>query len=152
MDRQIDFSLLNGLFPSSAYVQMWSKNLVAQYAALSTSMSSSASNAIGFLQSQGVIVDEPAAVENFLTNYYGIVAYLFDAPKKVAGYFGSAKMTLGLLHDPEIMDEEPELYFEVETGLKAKEANERLSRINREWLLISKDPDLMSLNITLKFA
>lgn len=135
MNRQIDFASF----------------LTTPYIISSASISSSTSNAITFLQSQGIVVDNTTAVEDFLTNYYGIVAYLFDIPKKISEYFGDAQLKVGLFTDPDSPDENPELYIEVGTSLSPKQANEKLHKINCEWLLVSKDQDLSAMNITLKF-
>jgi hypothetical protein len=135
MDRQIDFTSF----------------LAAPYRIYSASISYSASNVIDFLRSQGVTIEDPAAVLSFLTNYHGIVAHLFDIPKKISEYFENAQLKLGLFSDPDTRDGYSELYIEVETSLSPKQANEKLHRINREWLITSSDRDLGAMNITLKF-
>ena len=135
MDRKIDFASF----------------LTAPYIISSASISHSTSNAIDFLQSRGVVIDNAGAVEDFLTNYHGVVAYLFDIPEKISEYFGDAQLKIGLFTDPDSPDENPELYIEVGTSLSPKQTNEKLHKINCEWLLVSKDQDLSAMNITLKF-
>lgn len=152
MDKQIDFASLSGILSPSAYVQSWNKSLIEPYVILSTSISSSANNVIAFSQARKVAVDDPVAVESFLTNYSGIIPYLFDAPKKISEYFGDATLSMGLFSELDSIEDQPELYLEVETALSPEKANAQLSKLNREWLFASNDQDLMSLNITLRFV
>ena len=114
IDKQIDFAYLVGGATQSSYVRSWNKNLAAPYTVLSTSMFSSASNAMAFLEAKHVTVEDPAKIESFLTNYYGVVAYLFDVPEKVSKYFGDAQLKLGLFSDPDSPEDQSELYLEIE--------------------------------------
>lgn len=151
IDEQINFGIPSGFFTPSAYV-VWDKELTEQYLPHSASISSSVNTALTFLLSKDIKIEDSLRVEAFLTNNYGIVAHLYVIPEKIFQYFGKSELKIGLFSDPDVADEQAELYIEVETALSPVEANEKLSKINREWLLASRDQDLMALNITLKFV
>jgi hypothetical protein len=152
MDRQMKFENYLGLSTPSSYVLTWDRALDQQYVIRSASISASVNTALSFLLSKSVTIEDNTKVEDFLAHYYGIVAYLYEAPNKISQEFGQPTLKLGLFSDPDSGDEYSELYLEVETNLSPEEATTKLSKINREWLLASNDQDLVSLNITLKFA
>ena len=112
---------------------------------------SSGVDALSFLQSQNIAIDNVDAVKGYLKNNDGVTVHLFDMPEKVNQYFGDAALTLGVFSDPDTK-EEPELYIEVETPLSPEKANENLSNLNREWLLSSGNQALMQINAVLKFV
>lgn len=149
-DRQIIFGTSSSILAPSAYIRPWEGELSKQYG--SASLSLSIADALTHLWLTGVNIEDSMDVENFLANHYGVVAHLYEIQEKVSQYFGKAKLKLGLFFDPDGSEEEAELYLEVETTLSPEEAHEAISKLNREWLIASGDQDLMSLNITLKFA
>lgn len=152
MDNTINHSILSGVFAPASYTIQWSKNLPFAYATPSKAIFSDVGDTLTFLQSKGVVVEEFPNVESFLTNNSSIVAHLYDIPQKVHQYFGNVpSLKLGLFSDPDSPKDDTELFLEVETSLSPKQANDKLSQINREWLLKSKDEDLAFFNITLKF-
>lgn len=151
MDKQIDFISFSRFTPS-AFVLTWDNFLTEQYVPRSASISSSVNTALAFLLSKNIKIEDATSVEYFLTNYSGVVAHLYDIPDKIIQYFGKSEIKVGLFSDPSANEERPELYFEIETALSPEEANEKLSKINREWILNSDNKDLMDLNITLKFT
>ncbi len=106
---------------------------------------------MSFLLSEEIVLENSDKVGDFLRNNYGMVAYLYETPGKIKEYFGEGKLQVGIFSAPDSNDELQELYIEVGTLLSPEEANEKLSKINRNWILISGDQDLMSLNVTLKF-
>ena len=150
LDTQIDFGYLHTTAPSS-YVSFWDRVLENKYAYQSASISSDVDRVLNFLSQSGVSVEDTSAVESCLANYAGVVAHLYDAPERISHYFATARLNLGALSDPDSGDNHEELYLEIETNLSAQDANNRLSQINRDWLIASGDQDLMSLNLTLRF-
>lgn len=150
LNTQIDFRDLTTIAPSS-YVTSWDRVLDIKYAYQSASISSNVNTALTFLNLKGITIENTLAVESSLTNYSGIVAHLYEIPEKISHYFESSNLKLGVFSDPDSGDNHEELYLEIETELSPKEANDRLSKVNRDWLLASKDQDLMSLNLTLHF-
>lgn len=150
IEKQANFYPINEA-SLSAYVRSWNENLPKPYVAVSNSISISSGNLITFLQSEGIRVDDPIAVEEFLTNNSGIVAHLFDAPKVISVYFPGSKMKLGLFRDPDAIEDNPEIFMEIETDFSPDDANRALSELNHNWLLSSKDVDLLGMNLTLKF-
>lgn len=151
LDNPINHSVVRGFFAPVSYSIQWSRNLPLAYAIPSKAIFSDVDDALIFLQSNGVVIEESPSVESFLTNNSGIVANLYDIPQKVSHYFGNVFLKLGLFSDPDSPEDGAELFLEVETSLSPKQANDKLSKINREWLLKSKDADLAFFNITLKF-
>ena len=103
------------------------------------------------MQSKGVTVEDFVTTEDFLTIHYGITSYLYEVPERISGYFENASLSLGVFSDPDSPEEVSELFVEIETILSPEEANDRLSNLNREWLLSSENEELASLNVTLKF-
>lgn len=144
MDYQTSFELLNSYVTPSAHVRTW-----IPLAPSSASISTSVDKALSFMSSHGAVIEDRLAVEDFLTNNYGVVAHLYSTPEKIAYYIGNPKMKIGVFSEPDGYDA-PELYIEIETNLSPEEANTRLSTLNREWVLASND-DLNTLNVTLKF-
>ena len=151
VDNPINHSILSGVFAPASYTIQWNRNLPLAYTIPSKAIFSDVEDALIFLQSNGVVIEESPSVESFLTNNSGIVANLYDIPQKVSHYFGDVFLKLGLFSDPDSQEDRPELFLEVETSLSPKQANNKLSQINREWLLKSDDADLAFFNITLKF-
>lgn len=151
LDTQIDFGYLRTTAPSS-YVSFWDRVLENKYAYQSASISSDVDTALNFLNQSGVSVEDTPAVERCLANQSGVVAHLYEVPEKVSHYFATASLKMGAFSDPDSGDDHEELYLEIETNLSAQDANNRLSQINRDWLIASGDQDLMSLNLTLRFV
>lgn len=151
IDKQPYWGTWGGISTPSAYVISWDEALTKQYIPRSASISSSVNTALDFFLSKGITTEDRAAVEDFLTCYYSVVAHLYETPEKIFHYFGKVPLKLGVFSDPDT-GEQPELYLEVETALSPEDATEKLSLINREWILASNDQDLMSLNITLRFV
>lgn len=135
----------------SAYAVDWYNSLSERYASSSASISLSVDDVLSFLISEDIVLENANRVKDFLRNNYGVVACLYETPGKIKEYFGESKLQVGIFSDPDSNNELQELYIEVGTLLSPEEANEKLSKINRNWLLISGDQDLMSLNVTLKF-
>lgn len=150
-DNQISFSPLGGILAPASYVDDWDNSLPEQYTPYSTSISSSIDKVLFDLLEQGVMIKNSTGVEDFLKSNYGVVAYLYEAPNRIRKYFINANLEIGVFSDTDNSEDQPELYFEITTSLSPKEASEKLSALNREWLFVSGDQDLMSLNITLKF-
>jgi len=151
MDKSINYSVLSGFLTPISYATLWSNNLPPIYATPSKAIFSDVNDSLTFLQSKNVVIEDTFKVESFLTSNYGIVAYLYDIPKKITDYFGDASLKIGVFSDPDSPEDNNELFIEVETSLSPKQANDRLSKINREWLLKSNDADLAYFNITLRF-
>ncbi len=143
-------TFLDNFLTSSAYGKTWNNSRVTPRSQSSTSISTSVDRALTFITSKNTVIEDRLAVEEFLTNSYGVIAHLYSIPEKVTHYFGTSKMKLGVFSEPDSY-EVAELYLEVETNLAPEEANAYLSNLNREWILSANDNDLMSLNITLKF-
>lgn len=150
-DNQIGLGALGNVSTPTAYVVSWDSSLIEQYTSHSASISSSIDKVLSFLLSQDITIEEYANVESFLTNNYGVVAYLYEVSDRIEEYFGQVDLEIGVFSDPDDIEGKPELYLEVTTSLSPEEANEKLSEINRMWLFASEDQDLISLNITLKF-
>lgn len=151
MDYQMGFMGLDSVFTPSAYVRTWNRSLGVPLSPSSASISASIDRVLTFVVSQNAVIEDQLAVEDFLANKSGVVAHLYSVPEKIAYYIGKSKMKLGVFSEPDGY-EAPELYLEVETSLSPEEANQRLSTLNREWILTSNDEDLIALNVTLKFA
>lgn len=151
MDNPINYSTLSGVFAPASYAINWNKNLPRAYAIPSRSFFSDAEDALIFLESHNVVIEESPSVESFLANNSGIVAHLYDIPKKVSDYFGDISTKFGVFSDPDNPEDRAEFFIEVETDLSPQKANDVLSKINKEWLLKSHDADLEFFNITLKF-
>lgn len=151
MDNSINYSTLSGVFAPASYSINWNRNLPLAYSTPSRSFFSDVEDALIFLQSHNVVIEESPSVESFLTNNTGMVAHLYDIPNKVSDYFGDTSTKFGIFSDPDNPEDSAELFIEVETALAPQEANDVLSKINREWLLKSNDADLAFFNVTLKF-
>jgi len=110
------------------------------------------SDALIFLKKENVEIEDIASVENFLVNNYGLVSYLYEVPQKVSNYFIDASFKLDIFSDPDQDDDFQQIFLEIETHLSPKEANERLSKLNRDWLLKINDKDICLFNFSLNFA
>ena len=151
IDSTINHSILSGVFAPASYITRWNINLTPAYATPSRAILSDVEDALIFLQSNGVVIEESPKIESFLTSNSGIIAHLYNVPQKIYRYFGDVSLKLGLFSDPDSPEDGAELFLEVETSLPPKQANDKLSQINRGWLLKSNNADLAFFNITLKF-
>lgn len=151
INKRMIWGSIGNITTPASYSMSWDNSLIDQYLPHSNSASSRIDNALSFIQSQGITIENSNIVEDYLKNNYGILAHLYDLPQKINQYFGNAVLNFGAFSDPDI-EEEPELYIEIETSLSPEKANQKLSLINKEWLFSSEDNDLMNLNITLKFS
>ena len=129
------------LFPS-----VWSQNTAFAVAFSGNNID----KLLASLQAKSVEIDNLTEVEDFLAKHDYMVTHMYSIPSKIAEYFGNAKLKLGLFSDPDSPDDYWELYLEVETHLSPEEANTKLSKINREWIIALDD--LIFFNITLRFV
>lgn len=150
MDKQIDFRAFSLLTPST-YITVSHNWVFSNDFISSISISSSVNNTLAILMRKGVAIEDFLTVEKFLSYHYEIVASLYGAFDSISQHFDKSSIKLGLFLDPDSDIGNSELYFEVETSLSPEHANEQLAKINKEWLVDSKNKDLASVNITLKF-
>ncbi len=151
MDKSIDFLTPNGFSRPASFDVIWD-NILSKNYTQSRSFSSDITNALNFLRKKGVEIEDDISVEDFLTNNYGMLAYLYDVPKKVFDYFGDVPLKFSLFSDPDGQDNFQQVFFEIQTNLSPEKANEKLSQLNRNWLLKIEDKDIYSLNFSLNFA
>lgn len=138
-----------GLMTPTTY---WYSILPPQYAKPSWSIFSDAnSDILTFLKTNNVEIENIANIETFLSNNHGMVAYLYDIPKKVSDYFGNTHLKLSVFSDPDQEGDFQQIFFEIDTHLPPKEANEKLSELNRDWLFKINDKDIYLLNFSLNF-
>jgi hypothetical protein len=152
VDKLIGFSPLSDFFEPSHIAFDWNKMLSESHITQSNSISSNVSDALIFLKKENVEIEDIASVENFLVNNYGLVSYLYEVPQKVSNYFIDASFKLDIFSDPDQDDDFQQIFLEIETHLSPKEANERLSKLNRDWLLKINDKDICLFNFSLNFA
>jgi len=151
MDNYTNYFQLESLQTPSAYERVWNRSLTSIFAPSSKSLSTRIDTALSVLQSRDVVISDRLLLEEYLANNLGIVTHLYDVPSKVAEYFNTSEIEIGMFGDPDTGDV-PEMYFEVLTSLSPEEATQQLSSLNREWVLSSMDDDLVKINFTLKFA
>ena len=114
-------------------------------------LTSRINDALSFLRSEGMTIENPDMVESYLKKNPGVIKHLYDAPKKIDQYFGTGgELTLRMFSDPDI-EEEPDLCIEVATTLSVEKANQSFEDFYRKWIFPSEDLDLKKLNITLDF-
>jgi len=105
---------------------------------------------LDYLQKEGVKINNPREIKDFLAEYNYIVTHMYNIPLKVSEYFGNANIKLSLFRDFDSETDNPELFIEVKTSLSPQEANQRFRKINREWLIPAGEV-LDKLNISLNF-
>lgn len=106
---------------------------------------------LAFLQSKNCEMVNSEEIKNFLTNHTSITGYLYEAPDIIRSKFGNAKLNLELSFDPESNDDEGELFLNIETNLEAKEAHDKLNKIDIEWFLKTVGRDVGKFNLNLDF-
>ena len=102
---------------------------------------------------RGIQIENQIEFDKFIKVHSSVITHLLDAPDKFIEYFGrSSPVTVEIFSDPDEESSNEELFFEVQTKLSPKKANETLSRMNREWLMKLPFEESSLLNVALKFV
>lgn len=104
-----------------------------------------------YLNSIGCTINDPLSIKSFLTAHQNIVQYLKQAPEVILSFFNGANLNLELYFDPEIDNDEGELFLNIETSLEVEEASSKLDEIDDKWLLEINDVDMARFNLRLVF-
>lgn len=104
-----------------------------------------------FLSDKNCVIVNEEEIKNFLNSHTSIIDYLYQAPAVIKGKFGDVKLNLELSFDPEFNDDEGELFLNIETNLGAREANDKLNEIDKEWFLLVARKDIGVFNLNLDF-
>lgn len=104
-----------------------------------------------FLLSRNCNIINREEITDFLNNHINIIDCLYEAPDIIKEKFGEVNLNLELSFDPEIEDDDGELFLNIETDLNAKKAHEKLKEIDREWLLDKVNENIGKFNLNLEF-
>lgn len=104
-----------------------------------------------FLRSKNCKVVNEERVSDFLEKHAGVINYLYEAPNIIQGKFGQIGLNLELSFDPEIKDDEGELFLNIETDFDARKAHEKLNEIDKEWLIPVVGESVAKFNLNLDF-
>lgn len=104
-----------------------------------------------FLLSKNCNIVNREEITDFLNNHIGITDYLYEAPDIIKEKFGEVNLNLELSFDPEINNDEGELFLNIETDFDAKKAHEKLKEIDKEWLISVVGENITKFNLSLDF-
>lgn len=93
------------------------------------------------------------SVCQFLDLHPSVISVLFEARKRVDGYFGAETLThLRIFTDPEIDSDSSKLFVLIRTTLPFTDASGRLDRLDEEWWLDQPDEARRLLNIDVEYV
>lgn len=104
-----------------------------------------------FLETKNCEVINKLEIKKFFEKHSGIIDYLYEAPGIISKYFEDAQLKLELFFDPDIENEEGELFLSIETNLSSQEAHDKLKQIDKNWLLNITKEDIIFFNLNLNF-
>lgn len=104
-----------------------------------------------FLQSSNCGILNKEEIIDFLNKNTRIIDYLYEAPSVIKEKFGNVKLNLELSFDPELNNDEGELFLNIETNLGVEEAHNKLNEIDKKWFLETVGHDLGKFNLSLDF-
>ena len=104
-----------------------------------------------FLLERNCTIVNKEEITDFLNNHSGIVCYLYEAPDVIKKKFGEVSLSLELFFDPEVKNDEGELFLSIETNFDIGKARENLRKIDKEWFLNNVSNDVGKFNLNLEF-
>ena len=104
------------------------------------------------LSLNGVAIKDYNKVGEFISLHSELIDYIIDVPTVVERYFPNSHLNIETFSDPDQQDDFQQLFFEIKTDLSPKEANCRLSELNRSWLLPIENQDAYLINFSLIFT
>ena len=104
-----------------------------------------------FLLERNCTIVNKEEITDFLNNHSGIVGYLYEAPDVIKKKFGEVSLSLELFFDPEVKNDEGELFLSIETNFDIGKARENLRKIDKEWFLNNFSNDVGKFNLNLEF-
>ncbi|MHB0977834.1 MAG: hypothetical protein ACYC1K_00255 [Minisyncoccota bacterium] len=126
----------------------WNRN--KNVISITTLSSDNVDEIIDFLQTNNIKIYDCSEIRDFLVNHTYIIEHLYNIPSKISEYFGKADIKLSLFKDFDSEIKDTELFVEIKTSLSPQEANDKLTKIHREWFL-PLGMNLDKLNISLNF-
>ena len=92
-------------------------------------------------------------MNDFLKSHQGIIKYLLQAPEVIFRHFDSREtnLSLKLSYDPEVENDEGELFLYIKTNLSPKDAHGKLNQIDEYWPLNVQEEDMAFFNLNLRF-
>jgi len=107
---------------------------------------------LGFLKSRYCEIRDMEDIKDFLIQNSKISNCLWVAPDVIYKYFGETNLSLELSHDPEIENDEGELFLKIITKDEPKEALKKLNELDKKWLLpIIMKEEIYNFNTDLEF-
>lgn len=147
--KEKNINILSGISIPSSFFDRWKEETDKPNIKYTTS--SFIESLFSFLQNRNCNIVNKEEITDFLNNHIGIIDYLYEAPDVIRGKFGEVNLNLELSFDPEIEDDEGELFLNIETDFDVKKAHEKLKEIDGEWLLVKVNKDIGKFNLNLEF-
>lgn len=142
-------NILNGIHTLSPFFD-WCEEKIED-PNIKEATSSFIESIFSFLQKENCNIVNKDEILDFLNNHIGIIDYLYEAPVIIREKFGEVNLNLELSFDPEIENDEGELFLNIETDFDAKKAHEKLKEIDREWLIPVVGENIAKFNLSLDF-
>jgi len=147
--KEKNINILSGFPIPSSFFDRWKEEIDKPNVKCSTS--SFIESLFSFLQKENCNIVNKEEITDFLNNHVGIIDYLYEVPDVVRKKFSEINLNLELSFDPEIEDDEGELFLNIETDFNAKKAHEKLKEIDKEWLLNKVNKNIGKFNLNLEF-
>lgn len=144
-------NILDSDFKSSPFYDWWKEKSNSEKVKEDTNSFAKIELLFNFLQKKNCEIKNKAEIADFLNNRQGVADYLYEAPDIIIKKFGKVNLSLELCFDPEIKDDEGELFLNIETGIDVKIAHNKLSEIDKEWFLPRANKDIGKFNLNLEF-
>jgi len=104
-----------------------------------------------FLETKNCEVVNKLEIKKFFEKHSGVIDYLYEVPDIIFEYFENTQLKLELFFDPDVENDEGELFLNIETNLSPQEEHEKLKQIDESWLLNIINEDMIFFNLNLKF-
>ena len=146
-------NVLSGKKGISSFVDYWREIIVGEKVQEETRSFSigQIENVLYSLEIKNCEIINKLEIKKFLEKYNGIIDYLYEAPDVIFEYFENTQLRLELFFDPDVENDEGELFLNIETNLDPQEAHEKLKQIDENWLLSITKEDMIFFNLNLKF-
>lgn len=138
-------------FKSSPFYDWWKEKSNSEKVKEDTGSFAKIESLFSFLQSKNCRIINKEEITDFFNNHIGIADYLYEAPQVIAKYFKDANLNLELVFDPEIENDDGELFLNIETDLEIKEARKKLNTIDKEWLIPVVGKNIAKFNVDIEF-
>lgn len=138
-------------FKSSPFYDWWKEKSNSEKVKEDTGSFAKIESLFSFLQSKNCRIINKEEITDFFNNHIGIADYLYEAPQVIAKYFKDANLNLELVFDPEIENDDGELFLYIEVDMDVKNAHNKLDEIDEEWLLSRVGKDSGKFNLNLEF-